>query len=62
VVAVVVGHFLGGEVLDVRTALGTVLVLASVIVITMRRQTNATGGLAARQSVAGAAAQPDTQP
>jgi drug/metabolite transporter (DMT)-like permease len=36
VVAVVVGHFLGGEVLDARTALGTVLVLASVIVITTR--------------------------
>lgn len=50
VVAVVVGHFLGGEVLDVRTALGTVLVLASVIVITLRRQANAAAGLAARRA------------
>jgi drug/metabolite transporter (DMT)-like permease len=39
VVAVVVGHFLGGEVLDVRTALGTALVLVSVIVIATRRRT-----------------------
>jgi drug/metabolite transporter (DMT)-like permease len=38
VVAVVVGHFLGGEVLDVRTALGTALVLVSVIVIATRRR------------------------
>jgi drug/metabolite transporter (DMT)-like permease len=39
VVAVVVGHFLGGEVLDMRTALGTALVLVSVIVIATRRKT-----------------------
>ena len=39
VVAVVVGHFLGGEVLDARTALGTALVLVSVIVIAKRRKT-----------------------
>lgn len=38
VVAVVLGHFLGGEVLDARTMLGTALVLASVIVITTRRR------------------------
>lgn len=62
VVAVVLGHFLGGEVLDARTALGTVLVLASVIVITMRRQTNATAVSAARRAVQGDSAQPDTQP
>ena len=62
VVAVVVGHFLGGEVLDVRTALGTALVLVSVIVIATRRRTNVTGDLAARQDVPGVAAQPDTQP
>jgi drug/metabolite transporter (DMT)-like permease len=37
VVAVVVGHFLGGEVLDARTALGTALVLVSIIVIATRR-------------------------
>jgi len=39
VVAVGVGHFLGGEVLDMRTALGTALVLVSVIVIATRRGT-----------------------
>jgi drug/metabolite transporter (DMT)-like permease len=39
VVAVVIGHFLGGEVLDIRTALGTALVLVSVIVIATRRRT-----------------------
>ena len=38
VVAVVIGHFLGGEVLDFRTVLGTVLVLLSVIVITTRKK------------------------
>jgi drug/metabolite transporter (DMT)-like permease len=37
VVAVLIGHFVGGEVLDLRTALGTVLVLSSVIVITTRQ-------------------------
>ena len=50
VVAVVLGHLLGGEVLDVRTVLGTVLVLASVIVITTRRKSStATGGPAHRR-------------
>lgn len=34
VVAVLVGHFLGGETLDARTILGTLFVLTSVIVIT----------------------------
>jgi drug/metabolite transporter (DMT)-like permease len=34
VVAVLVGYFLGGEVLDVRTIVGTLLVLVSVVVIT----------------------------
>jgi len=34
VVAVAVGHFLGGESVGPRTLLGTVLVLVSVIVIT----------------------------
>ncbi len=38
VVAVVLGHFLGGEALDLRTATGTALVLVSVIVITTRRK------------------------
>ena len=44
VFAVLLGHFLGGEVLDIRTVLGTALVLLSVIVITIRRKTNATAG------------------
>lgn len=38
VVAVVIGHFIGGEVLDFRTVLGTAFVLVSVIVITTRRK------------------------
>ena len=42
VVAVVLGHFLGGEVLDARTALGTSLVLLSVVVITTRRRARQT--------------------
>lgn len=62
VVAVVIGHFLGGEVLDVRTVLGTVLVLLSVIVITTRREKSVGAGLAAsRAAVASGAAQPDTR-
>ena len=38
VVAVLVGYFLGGEALGVRTILGTVLVLISVVVITTTRR------------------------
>jgi drug/metabolite transporter (DMT)-like permease len=38
VVAVAIGHFLGGEALDLRTVSGTALVLLSVIVITTRRR------------------------
>ncbi len=49
VIAVVVGHFLGGEVLDMRTALGTALVLVSVIVIATRRARSAE--LSRRQTV-----------
>jgi drug/metabolite transporter (DMT)-like permease len=37
VVAVLVGYFLGGEVLGLRTILGTTLVLVSVVVITLTR-------------------------
>ena len=37
VVAVVLGYFVAGEALDVRTLLGTVCVLISVVVITMTR-------------------------
>ena len=46
VVAVVLGHLLGGEALDARTVIGTVLVLLSVIVITTRRKTNSTSDAA----------------
>jgi len=68
VVAVVVGHFLGGEALDRRTVLGTVLVLVSVIVITTRSTANAASANAASANAAPANAapdsdvQPDTQP
>jgi drug/metabolite transporter (DMT)-like permease len=41
VVAVVVGYFLGGEALGVRTVLGTSLVLVSVVVITTTPRKNA---------------------
>jgi len=58
VVAVVLGHFLGGEALDVRTMLGTAFVLASVIVITTRGKTGAGANAAGR--LATASAQPDT--
>ena len=37
VVAVLVGYFLGGEALGVRTILGTLFVLVSVVVITTTR-------------------------
>jgi drug/metabolite transporter (DMT)-like permease len=37
VVAVILGHFLGGEIIGPRTLLGTMLVLVSVIVITTTR-------------------------
>jgi drug/metabolite transporter (DMT)-like permease len=38
VVAVLVGYFLGGEALGLRTILGTLLVLISVLVITLTRE------------------------
>lgn len=67
VVAVVIGHFLGGEVLDFRTVLGTVFVLASVIVITTRRRANFAAGSAGRPAAVAATlenarSQPDTRP
>ncbi|HEV2441197.1 MAG TPA: EamA family transporter [Steroidobacteraceae bacterium] len=62
VVAVALGHFLGGEVLDSRTVAGTALVLLSVIVITTRRRTNAGAGSAASRVASDAPGQPDTQP
>lgn len=58
VVAVALGHFLGGEAVDVRTMLGTALVLLSVIVITTRRKTGGGANVAAR--ISPASAQPDT--
>jgi drug/metabolite transporter (DMT)-like permease len=39
VVAVLVGYFLGGEQIGLRTILGTAFVLVSVVVITTTRQT-----------------------
>jgi len=46
VVAVLVGHFLGGESLGLRTILGTLLVLIGVVVITTTRlKTPAPAGL-----------------
>ena len=62
VVAVVVGHFLGDEVLNLRTVLGTVLVLLSVIVITTRREKSAGAAPAvARAAPASGPVQPDTR-
>jgi drug/metabolite transporter (DMT)-like permease len=46
VVAVVIGYFLGGETLGLRTILGTLFVLASVVVITTTRGTKAAETLA----------------
>jgi len=46
VVAVLVGHFLGGEALGARTVLGTLLVLVSVIVITTTPKKNVESKLA----------------
>jgi drug/metabolite transporter (DMT)-like permease len=51
VIAVVVGHFLGAEVLDAHTALGTALVLVSVVVIATRRKPDPAAGLAAQRAV-----------
>jgi drug/metabolite transporter (DMT)-like permease len=42
VVAVVLGYFLGGETLGLRTILGTLLVLVSVVIITTMRNAHAT--------------------
>jgi len=52
VVAVGLGYFLGDQMLDLRTVLGTALVLLSVIVITTRRQPNATSASASSYSEA----------
>lgn len=62
VFAVLLGHFLGGEVLDIRTVLGTALVLVSVILITTRRKTNATAGATGSRAAAGAPARSSAHP
>jgi drug/metabolite transporter (DMT)-like permease len=61
VIAVALGHFLGGEVLDAPVAIGTALVLVSVIVITTRRRGNVIAGSTVPVAVR-AAPEPDTQP
>jgi drug/metabolite transporter (DMT)-like permease len=50
VVAVLVGYFLGGETLGLRTILGTVFVLISVVVITTMRLKKAVATLAAEDT------------
>ncbi len=50
VVAVLVGYFLGGEALGIRTVLGTICVLISVVVITTARTTKAIGAGPAAQT------------
>jgi drug/metabolite transporter (DMT)-like permease len=50
VVAVLVGYFLGGEALGLRTILGTLLVLISVVVITTTRAKKQVAALAAEES------------
>jgi drug/metabolite transporter (DMT)-like permease len=52
VVAIVVGHFIGGEALDRRTVLGSALVLVSVIVITTRSTASTAAPRAGAASVA----------
>jgi len=62
VVAVVLGHFLGGEMLDARTVLGTILVIVSVIVITTRRGADDTADSAEGAALSDANSKPDSQP
>jgi drug/metabolite transporter (DMT)-like permease len=50
VVAVVVGYFLGGEALGLRTVLGTTFVLASVIVITTTRAAKPVAALPGKET------------
>jgi drug/metabolite transporter (DMT)-like permease len=51
VVAVVIGYFLGGEALGLRTILGTLLVLVSVVVITTTRSKKPAARLVEEQPV-----------
>jgi drug/metabolite transporter (DMT)-like permease len=50
VVAVVIGYFLGGESLGLRTILGTLLVLSSVVVITTSRAKKSVATLAVEET------------
>ena len=50
VVAVLLGYFLGGEALDLRTILGTLFVLISVVVITTTRVKKPAPALAAEET------------
>ena len=52
VVAVLVGYFLGGESLGMRTVLGTLLVLVSVVVITTMRATKPVPKISVQSTVA----------
>ena len=53
VVAVLLGYFLGGEGLGLRTILGTALVLASVLLITLGKSTRSRAGTARREQIDG---------
>ena len=53
VIAVAIGYFLGGEALDGRTVLGTVLVIVSVLVIRTGKTINARGGAGPAPSLGG---------
>ena len=50
VVAVLLGYFLGGEALGLRTVLGTLFVLISVVVITTTRAKKPVAMLAAEDT------------
>jgi drug/metabolite transporter (DMT)-like permease len=50
VVAVLVGYFLGGEALGLRTVLGTLLVLTSVVVITTTRAKKSVAALSVEET------------
>ena len=53
VVAVLLGYFLGGEPLGLRTILGTVLVLASVLLITLGKSARSGSETAKRERIGG---------
>jgi drug/metabolite transporter (DMT)-like permease len=52
VVAVLIGYFFGGEALGIRTVLGTVFVLVSVLLITTARQRKQVASLAVEDGAA----------